>query len=158
MKFTEIKESADEENDLKRQMDELRKVEVTWDDVESGKATKAEYAKWRRQYKKLSSRHIELYVSREGEEREVKNNGRIRRATNPTTQTLADKLHKLTCGMDHTERCGYHYGNWKDDVRGEMLTAYEEVEDFVEQFGERGFVGLLDSIALGDGARKELGK
>ena len=158
MKFTEIKESPDEENDLKRQMDELRKVEVTWDDVESGTATKAQYAKWRRQYNKLSSRHIELYVSREGEEREVKNNARKARSTNPTIQTLADKLHDLTCGMDHMERCGYHYGNWENDVRGEMLSAYEDAERFIDAFGERGLVAKLDAVEAGKQAEQELSR
>lgn len=158
MKFTEIKESPDEENDLKHQMDELRKVEVTWDDVESGKATKAQYSKWRRQYNKLSSKQIELQVSREREEHDVRDTERKARSTNPTIQVLADKLHDLTCGWDHMERCGYHYGNWDNDVRSEMLSAYEDAEKFIEQFGDRGLIARLDAIEAGKKAAQELSK
>lgn len=158
MKFTELKESIDEEQALDQQLKDLREVEVTWDDVETGKATKAQYSKWRRQYNKIADKHTELFIARQSEEREVKNTARKARATDPTIQTLADKLHDLTCGWDHTERCGYHYGNWENDVRSEMLDAYDSAEKFIKQFGGNGLVVRLDAIEAGDKAKAELSK
>lgn len=162
MKFTEIKEAdvvtEPDEKELERQLKELQAVEVTWNDVESGKATKSQYSKWRRQYNKIADKHTKLFIDRQNQEREVSYNERKAKYTNPTIQTLADKLHDLTCGMDHMERCGYHYGNWKTDVRSEMLSSYEKAERFIEKFGDRGLIAKLDAIEAGKKAEQELSR
>lgn len=146
----------DEIDDLDKQMAELKKSEVTWADVEDGKAQNKDYRKWRRQMAKLSDRSTSLWVDKQHEEREAKHTRRKGTSTDPKLQKYADKYHELTCGWDHTERCGYHYGNWKDDVRSEMLDAYESVEKYIKKFGRRGFTNRLNILDKAEQAKKDL--
>lgn len=141
---------------IEKERKELKKSEVTWQDVEDGKAENKEYRAWRRKDKKLSDENISLTVTMQREEREADHAKRKGTSTDPKIQQLADKLHDLTCHWDHTERCGYHYGNWKDDVRSEMLDSYGDVKRLIKKFGEDGFTERLDIVGKAKQAEKDL--
>jgi len=161
MKFTEIKEAVgvkdlDTLGDLKRQMEQLKNVEVTWDDVEAGTATKNEYATWRRRYNKLSDAAMKIEIQNMNVKNELKREQALSKATDPKVQKMADRFHEVTCTMDHTERCAYHYGNWDNDVRREMLDAYASVDKAIDKFSYRGVNDLLGQIERGENARHKL--
>ena len=81
---------------------------------------------------------------------------RAAKATQPDIQVLADFYHRITCTMDHTERCAYHYGNWDNDIRFEMIEAYESIVKFTDRFGAKEVVSKLDAIKAGEQAKKDL--
>ncbi len=164
MKFTEIKEAGisradmDDLSELKKQMEQLKNVEVTWADVEDGTASKAEYSHWRRKYYVLSDQAMKIEIKQMNVKSELERVQSLSKAVDPKVQQLADRFHELTCGMDHTERCAYHYGNWDNDIRSEMLDAYARVDKAIDEFSYKGVKDLLKFVEKGDWAKQKLEK
>ena len=162
MKFTEIKEAGisiadmDDLSELKKQMEQLKNVEVTWADVEAGTATKNDYATWRRRYNKISDAAMKIEIKQMNVKSELERVQSLSKAVDPKVQKLADRFHDLTCTMDHTERCAYHYGNWDNDIRSEMLDAYARVDKAINKLSFKGVKNLLDYIDKGESAKKKL--
>lgn len=164
MKFTEIKEAGisikgmDDLSELNKQMEQLKNVEVTWADVEAGTATKAEYSHWRRKYNVLSDAAMKIEIQNMNVKSELERVQALSKATDPRVQKLADRFHDLTCTMDHTERCAYHYGNWDNDIRSEMLDSYARTDKAIDKLSFKGVKNLLDYIDKGESAKKKLEK
>jgi len=163
MKFTEIEEAMtgadiDKLSKLKREIEQLKNIEVTRSDVDSGKATEAEYSAWLGKYNKVADAAMKIEIQSMDVKGELEREGRLSKASDPKVQKAADRFHKLTCTMDHTERCGYHYGNWDNDVRGEMLDAYERVQKVIDRISYRGLRSLLDHVEKGEKAKIKLEK
>ncbi len=161
MKFTEIREASGKKDrgelaELQHQMEVLKDVEVTWADVESGNSTKNEYSTWRRRYNKLSDAAMKIEIQDMNVNREIEREQRLSVSTDPKVQKMADRFHELTCTMDHTERCAYHYGNWNDDIRSEMLDAYASVDKAINKFSFKGVKDLMNHVERGENARTKL--
>ncbi len=162
MKFIEIKEAGisikdmDDLSELKKQMEQLKNVEVTWADVESGAATKNEYSTWRRRYNKLSDAAMKIEIKQMNVKSELERVQKLENSKDPKIQQMADRFHEVTCISDHTERCAYHYGNWDNDIRSEMLDAYASVSKAIDKFSYKGVKDLIKHVERGENAKHKL--
>ena len=162
MKFNEIREaSGKQRNELEQlqyDMEVLKDVEITWADVEAGRATKNEYSTWRRRYNKVSDAAMKIEIQDMNVKSEVERVQSLSKAVDPKVQQMADRFHDLTCTLDHTERCAYHYGNWDNDIRSEMLDAYARTDKAINKLSYKGVKDLLKYVERGDKAKQKLEK
>lgn len=54
------------------------------------------------------------------------------------TQQFAEELHEMLCSLDHTDRCGWYYGDWSDYDPRSLYSARSRYFAMAESLDETG--------------------